>query len=56
LAIDRDIIQASPTVRIPKPGKETDRDRCLTDEGIRAIWIAAEAVGWPFGPASSCCS
>jgi len=49
-AIDRDIIQASPTVRIPKPGKETDRDRCLTDEEIRAIWIAAEAVGWPFGP------
>jgi len=49
-ALDRDIIQASPVVRIPKPGKETDRDRCLTDDEVRAIWSAAEAVGWPFGP------
>ena len=49
-AIDRDIIQTSPVVRIPKPGKETDRDRCLTDDEVRAIWMAAEAVGWPFGP------
>jgi integrase len=49
-AIDRDIIQTSPVVRIPKPGKETVRDRCLTDNEIRAIWMAAETVGWPFGP------
>jgi integrase len=49
-AIDREIIQASPVVRIPKPGKETDRDRCLSDDELRAIWMAAEAVGWPFGP------
>jgi integrase len=49
-AADRGVIEASPIVRIPKPGKETDRDRVLSEEEVRAVWRAADAVGWPFGP------
>ena len=32
------------------PSKEQPRDRVLTDDELRWLWRACEAVGWPFGP------
>ena len=32
------------------PGKETKRDRVLSDDELRLLWAAADKQGWPFGP------
>ncbi|WP_068951562.1 site-specific integrase [Pararhizobium polonicum] len=54
-AIDRGTydIEVSPCDRLkPKSliGTRNSRDRVLTDEEIRALWIATEAIGYPLGP------
>jgi integrase len=49
--VDRDILQVSPCVRVKPPGRETDRDRVLSDDELKRIWCAADLMGWPFGPA-----
>ncbi len=49
-SIARDIIDASPVVGIEKPGEERKRDRILTDDEIREVWNAAQAIGYPYGP------
>jgi integrase len=49
-ALDRGIIDASPVVRVERPGEETPRERTLTAEEIRSIWTGAGAIGDPFGP------
>jgi integrase len=49
-AIDREIIDASPCVRVPKPATAAERDRVLSDDELRAVWLACEAMQWPFGP------
>jgi integrase len=43
-ALDRDLVQASPAVRIPRPGQEKTRDRVLTEDEIRAFWTASEGL------------
>jgi integrase len=48
-AIDEDVIEASPAVRI-RPEPETPRARVLTDAEVRDVWRGAERVGFPFGP------
>jgi integrase len=48
--VDRSIITASPCTGVKAPSQETTRDRVLTDEELRAVWLAADRVGWPFGP------
>jgi integrase len=50
-SVGRGIIAANPMENLPKPGKEVSRDRVLTDDELRAVWNAAVALGWPFGPA-----
>lgn len=47
--VGRDIIPASPCVRIARPTPERQRDRVLTDDELVAVWCAAEAMGYPFG-------
>ena len=32
------------------PTQEQARDRVLSDDELRWLWRACEAVGWPFGP------
>ncbi|MFN4354896.1 tyrosine-type recombinase/integrase [Parvibaculum sp.] len=49
--VARGILEASPMTDLPKPGRERRRDRVLTDDELRLVWRAAEAIGWPFGPA-----
>ena len=47
--VGRGILEASPCVLIEPPGKETKRDRELTDDEIRALWPAYDSLGNPFG-------
>jgi integrase len=46
-ALDRDLIKASPAVRIPRPARETARDRVLTEEEIRSLWASFDALDPP---------
>ena len=48
-ALDEEIIQASPAVRLKRPGEERERERSLIDEEIKALWPAFTALGYPFG-------
>lgn len=43
-ALDRDLIVASPAVRIPRPGREQQRDRVLTEDELRVLWRAFDAL------------
>jgi len=43
-AVDRDLIEVSPAVRIPRPGTERQRDRVLTEPEIRQVWAAFVAL------------
>jgi integrase len=43
-ALDRDLVTVSPAVRIPRPGQEHARDRVLTEEELRAVWQAFDAL------------
>lgn len=43
-ALDRDLVEHSPAVRIPRPGHEQARDRVLTEDEIRAFWRACDGL------------
>jgi integrase len=45
----RDLITASPCAGVKPPTGERSRDRVLDDKELRAVWLAAEEIGWPFG-------
>ena len=49
-AIERSIIETSPCDRIRPPAPGRPRERVLSDDELRAVWLAAEALGQPFGP------
>jgi integrase len=49
-AVSRDILQSSPCAGVAAPSPEKSRDRILTDDELRLVWLAADADGWPFGP------
>jgi integrase len=48
--VERGIIEHSPTTGVKVPGRETSRDRVLSDDELHAVWQAAAGMGWPFGP------
>src|SRR5262249_53676823 len=41
---ERDIIPASPCAGVKPPHKETARDRVLTDDEIKRLWAACDAI------------
>lgn len=47
--VDRGMIDASPIVGLKPPTKETPRERALTDDELRTLWIASDGEGYPFG-------
>jgi integrase len=47
--VDEEILGASPALRLPRYGKETERERVLSADEIRRLWPAFEAMGYPFG-------
>ncbi len=49
-AIERGVIETTPVANISAPGKETKRDRALSDEEIQTLWLGCDKLGWPFGP------
>ncbi|WP_052003058.1 site-specific integrase [Microvirga sp. BSC39] len=49
--VERGLINTSPIASLKPPSAETHRDRVLSDEELRAIWLAADEVGYPFGRA-----
>ena len=48
-ALSRDWIEASPIEGIAKPREESERDRVLSMDEIKHIWIASDLSGFPFG-------
>src|SRR5262249_34835592 len=40
--VENDLIANSPVSGVKAPHKETPRDRVLTDDELRAVWLAAE--------------
>src|SRR5262245_13962136 len=47
--VGTDRLDASPCVGIEAPAAITKRDRVLSPEELRLVWMAAEKIGWPFG-------
>jgi integrase len=47
--LERGILEISPVATVKPPGKEQSRDRVLSDDELRYVWIACEAIGYPFG-------
>lgn len=47
LALDRGAVDAHPATRLLKRAKEVPRERTLTDDEIRALWIGLEAQPGP---------
>jgi integrase len=43
------VIATSPCAGVKPPTDERSRDRVLDDKELRAVWLAAEEIGWPFG-------
>jgi integrase len=48
-AASRDIVPVSPCVGVKPPAAEQSRDRVLSDSELRAVWLAADKLGGPFG-------
>ena len=48
-AVQRGIITASPAAGIKAPLAEQSRDRVLSDDEIRWLWLACDKAGYPFG-------
>lgn len=49
--VERGILDASPMASLKPPSPEVARDRVLTDAELRAVWLAAGQIGYPFGHA-----
>jgi integrase len=49
-SVERGLIATSPFTAIRAPSVEQSRDRVLDDDELRAVWLAAEGLGGPFGP------
>jgi integrase len=45
----RDVVDKSPCIGIKPPSEEVSRDRVLTDDEIKQLWLASDIVGDPFG-------
>lgn len=48
-SVDRGLIVASPLTGMRMPVKEEARERVLSADELRAVWVAASACGYPFG-------
>jgi integrase len=46
---ERDLIAGSPCASITAPPRPEARDRVLSDDELRLIWLGAERLGFPFG-------
>jgi len=44
-ALSRGILEQSPCVQIPAPAKENQRDRVLSNDEIKALWLSLDDAG-----------
>jgi integrase len=49
-AVERGIVDISPVAGVKAPAVEQSRDRVLNDDELRAVYINADGIGWPYGP------
>lgn len=49
-AVAKHELAASPMQNMKPPAKIVSRERALSDQELRLVWLGAEALGWPFGP------
>lgn len=49
--VERGILDVSPMASLKPPSPEVARDRVLSDTELRAVWLAAAEIGYPFGHA-----
>jgi integrase len=49
-ALDEEIIDASPALRLKRPAKEIERERVLSADEIKLLWPAFDEIGYPWGP------
>jgi integrase len=49
-ALDEELIEQSPAMRLPRLGEEHERERTLTNDEIKTAWGAFDRIGYPFGP------
>jgi integrase len=47
---ERDVIAASPCAGVKPPSAEQARERSLSDDEIKSLWLACDAIGGPAGP------
>ena len=53
---EHDVVAASPCAGVKPPSDEIARDRFLSDDEIKALWLACDESAAPPAPASrSCC-
>ncbi|MCJ2117655.1 integrase arm-type DNA-binding domain-containing protein [Methylobacterium sp. J-001] len=48
-ALEREVIETTPFLRLKPPLAEASRDRVLSDAEVRLVWRAADRIGYPFG-------
>jgi integrase len=46
-AVDHELIDVSPAIRVPRPGREQARDRVLSEDELRARWTAWAGLDAP---------
>jgi integrase len=49
-AMTRDLVAENPFARVRIEGRETQRDRYLSNAEIGEVWRASGKLGWPWGP------
>ena len=49
-AMERDMVPASPAAMVSAPGRETKRDRVLSNDEMKYLWEGFDQLGWPFRP------
>jgi integrase len=48
-AVDEELVEASPAVRLKRPGQEVERERNLSADEIKLVWRSFDKIGYPFG-------
>jgi integrase len=48
-AIEKSILTTTPVVGVEAPLPEKARDRILSDDEVRWLWLACDQLGYPFG-------
>ena len=49
-AVERGLIETTPVLGLRAPHREEHRERVLNDREVRALWRAADDIGYTFGP------